>query len=95
MSVCEESAFNTPCVCAHIALLVSGQTSECGRGIETHSFHSQLAPEERRWGGKWNLKERGELLQQVTEATEARSYHRGGGPLAGAEESRTAAPSMN
>ena len=34
---------------------------------EVHSFRSQLAPEERQWGGKLNLKE-GKLCQQVTEA---------------------------
>lgn len=43
----------------------------CGGGgssvNEVHSFCSQLAPEERQWGGKLNLKE-GKLCQQVTEA---------------------------
>lgn len=42
----------------------------CGGGgsiNEVHSFRSQLAPEERQWGGKLNLKE-GKLCQQVTEA---------------------------
>lgn len=34
---------------------------------EVHLFRSQLAPEERQWGGKLNLKE-GKLCQQVTEA---------------------------
>lgn len=34
---------------------------------EMHSFRSLLAPEERQWGGKLNLKE-GKLCQQVTEA---------------------------
>lgn len=39
-----------------------------GSGVnEVHSFRSQLAPEERQWGGKLNLKE-GKLCQQVTEA---------------------------
>lgn len=54
-----------------VALVVSSQTSECRRGgggvNEVHSFHSQLAPEARQWGGESNLKE-GKLFQQVTEA---------------------------
>lgn len=39
----------------------------CSTANEARSFRSQLAPEERQWGGKLNLKE-GKLCQQVTEA---------------------------
>lgn len=59
--------------CTHTAFsLVNGRCSGMllwgGSSVnEVHSFRSQLAPEERQWGGKLNLKE-GKLCQQVTEA---------------------------
>lgn len=61
------------CTHTHTAFsLVNGHCSGMllwgGSGVnEVHSFRSQLAPEERQWGGKLNLKE-GKLCQQVTEA---------------------------
>lgn len=59
-------------VCLHLGeWLETRRVGEGGGGgssvNEVHSFRSQLAPEERQWGGKLNLKER-KLCQQVTEA---------------------------